>query len=251
MMRRRAVKKLLTHSPDGATVAHVRPSRDARRGGPARSSDADDRRREPPGGTGPHPRPSTAHRLQLSHRQPRPQRLPARRYRTTPGRPPVTVLPLSAAYECLGRWVFGRVVCDTWLVVDVLYCTASIWNLCVIAADRFTATMFPIWYRGSHLVPRHRVVSDLVPGAPVGQPCRRLRGRGVGGSDRRVRSSDDRLDRSTELRLEERHLDVPVRTFPDARFVRSLWPPCVADAEIILLPCGFFLSSIFFFLFIA
>ena len=59
----------------------------------------------------------------------------------------VTVLPLSAAYECLGRWVFGRVACDAWLVVDVLYCTASIWNLCVIAADRFTATMFPIWYR--------------------------------------------------------------------------------------------------------
>lgn len=66
----------------------------------------------------------------------------------------VTVLPLSAAYECLGRWVFGRVVCDTWLVVDVLYCTASIWNLCVIAADRFTATMFPIWYR---------LVPNLVP----------------------------------------------------------------------------------------
>jgi len=56
-------------------------------------------------------------------------------------------LPLSAAYECLGQWLFGRVVCDAWLVVDVLYCTASIWNLCVIAADRFTATMFPIWYR--------------------------------------------------------------------------------------------------------
>ena len=26
-----------------------------------------------------------------------------------------------------------------------------------------------------------------------------------------------------------------------------LWPPCVADADIIFLPCGFFLSSIFFF----
>ena len=42
----------------------------------------------------------------------------------------ITVLPLSAAYECLGRWVFGGLACDTWLVVDVLYCTASIWNLC-------------------------------------------------------------------------------------------------------------------------
>jgi len=29
----------------------------------------------------------------------------------------------------------------------------------------------------------------------------------------------------------------------------SLWPPCVADADIIFLPCGFFyLSSFFFFL---
>ena len=28
---------------------------------------------------------------------------------------------------------------------------------------------------------------------------------------------------------------------------RSLWPPCVADADIIFLPCGFFLSSIFFY----
>jgi len=26
-----------------------------------------------------------------------------------------------------------------------------------------------------------------------------------------------------------------------------LWPPCVADADIIFLPCDFFLSSIFFF----
>jgi len=26
-----------------------------------------------------------------------------------------------------------------------------------------------------------------------------------------------------------------------------LWPPCVADADIIFLPCGFFLSSIFFY----
>ena len=28
--------------------------------------------------------------------------------------------------------------------------------------------------------------------------------------------------------------------------VTSLWPPCVADADIIFLSCDFFLSSIFF-----
>ena len=74
----------------------------------------------------------------------------------------VTVLPLSAAYECLGRWIFGRVACDAWLVVDVLYCTASIWNLCVIAADRFTATMFPIWYRDQRSARRAAVYVAVV-----------------------------------------------------------------------------------------
>jgi len=59
----------------------------------------------------------------------------------------VTVLPLSAANECLGYWSFGHVACDVWLVVDVLCCTASIWNLCIIAADRYTATVHPVWYR--------------------------------------------------------------------------------------------------------
>jgi len=59
----------------------------------------------------------------------------------------VTVLPFSATNECLGHWTFGRVACSVWLVVDVLCCTASIWNLCIIAADRYTATVHPVWYR--------------------------------------------------------------------------------------------------------
>jgi len=59
----------------------------------------------------------------------------------------VTVLPLSAGSECLGYWAFGHVACNVWLVVDVLCCTASIWNLCIIAADRYTATVHPVWYR--------------------------------------------------------------------------------------------------------
>jgi len=58
-----------------------------------------------------------------------------------------TILPLSAFNECLGYWVFGKALCYFWLCVDVLYCTASIWNLCVIAFDRFTALIYPLWYR--------------------------------------------------------------------------------------------------------
>jgi len=170
----------------------------------------------------------------------------------------VTVLPLSAAYECLGRWVFGRVVCDTWLVVDVLYCTASIWNLCVIAADRFTATMFPIWYRErptpimpvrSHTVLRAAAfprvsfhfgtmsaklpcchfnlvsqasghcISNLVPGASFGKQGRRVRGSSLGRGNRSLCAADDRMDRPAKLRLEERQRHVPMRTFPDTRFV--------------------------------
>lgn len=58
-----------------------------------------------------------------------------------------TVLPLSTLDECLGRWALGRAMCNLWLVVDVMYCTASIWNLLLIAFDRYTATMYPLWYR--------------------------------------------------------------------------------------------------------
>ncbi len=58
-----------------------------------------------------------------------------------------TILPLSAVYECLGYWVFGEILCYFWLMADVLYCTSSIWNLAIIALDRFTATIYPLWYR--------------------------------------------------------------------------------------------------------
>jgi len=59
----------------------------------------------------------------------------------------VVVLPLSTVNECLGRWPLGYVACNVWLTVDVLCCTASIWNLCMIAVDRCTAIVYPLWYR--------------------------------------------------------------------------------------------------------
>ena len=66
----------------------------------------------------------------------------------------LTVLPMSVVNDVLGHWVFGEVLCNLWLSTDVLYCTASIWSLCVIAMDRFTATTFPVWYRNRRSLKR-------------------------------------------------------------------------------------------------
>lgn len=58
----------------------------------------------------------------------------------------LTVLPISTGNDLLGYWVFGEELCRVWLCIDVLYCTASIWGLCTIAVDRYTATVYPVWY---------------------------------------------------------------------------------------------------------
>lgn len=58
----------------------------------------------------------------------------------------ITVLPLSSVHDLLGFWVFGETMCTLWLCIDVLNCTASIWGLCTIAVDRYTATIYPVWY---------------------------------------------------------------------------------------------------------
>uniref|UniRef100_A0AAN0LHL3 G protein-coupled receptor n=1 Tax=Polyphagotarsonemus latus TaxID=1204166 RepID=A0AAN0LHL3_9ACAR len=59
----------------------------------------------------------------------------------------VCVLPLSAAYSLIDKWVFGIHLCKFWLTSDILCCTASILNLCAIAVDRYQAIHDPINYR--------------------------------------------------------------------------------------------------------
>lgn len=59
----------------------------------------------------------------------------------------VLVLPLNVAYMVIGRWLFGIHVCKLWLTADVMCCTASILNLCVIALDRFWAISKPLDYK--------------------------------------------------------------------------------------------------------
>ncbi len=75
----------------------------------------------------------------------------------------LTVLvPFSISQALLGDWIWGKVCCIAWLSLDVLYCTASVWALVAIAFDRFTATVFPLWYRAHGDKRRAIVYSVLV-----------------------------------------------------------------------------------------
>ncbi|CCD73768.1 G-protein coupled receptors family 1 profile domain-containing protein [Caenorhabditis elegans] len=47
------------------------------------------------------------------------------------------VTPLGAWFTVTGTWNLGVVVCDFWISVDVLVCTASILHLVAIALDRY------------------------------------------------------------------------------------------------------------------
>lgn len=58
----------------------------------------------------------------------------------------ILVMPVALLYEILGRWSFGPVICDLWVSFDVLSCTASILNLCMISVDRYYAITKPLEY---------------------------------------------------------------------------------------------------------
>lgn len=49
----------------------------------------------------------------------------------------LVVMPFSLANEIMGYWIFGYWWCDIYSAMDVLLCTASIMNLCLISLDRF------------------------------------------------------------------------------------------------------------------
>ncbi|RCN49612.1 hypothetical protein ANCCAN_04384 [Ancylostoma caninum] len=46
------------------------------------------------------------------------------------------VTPLGAWSTVAGEWRFGITLCDIWISVDVIMCTASILHLVAIALDR-------------------------------------------------------------------------------------------------------------------
>lgn len=56
------------------------------------------------------------------------------------------VMPFAISYEILGAWVLGPTMCSVWTSLDVLLCTASILNLCVISVDRYLVITRPFQY---------------------------------------------------------------------------------------------------------
>jgi len=47
------------------------------------------------------------------------------------------VMTFAVANDVMGRWPFGRILCDVWLSADVMCSTASILNLCAVSLDRY------------------------------------------------------------------------------------------------------------------
>ena len=48
-------------------------------------------------------------------------------------------MPIAAVKEVTRSWMLGSVVCDVWVKIDLLCCTASILHLVAIGLDRYWA----------------------------------------------------------------------------------------------------------------
>ncbi|KAK2880574.1 D(4) dopamine receptor-like [Channa argus] len=71
----------------------------------------------------------------------------------------VLVLPLFVYSEYLdGVWMLSTTICDGLMTMDVMLCTASIFNLCAISIDRFIAVLIPLNYNRKHVDLRQAVL---------------------------------------------------------------------------------------------
>ncbi|GCB85620.1 hypothetical protein scyTo_0026340, partial [Scyliorhinus torazame] len=59
----------------------------------------------------------------------------------------VVVMPPAMLNQLYGRWVLERGFCSVWSSFDVMCCSASILNLCVISLDRYFLIISPLKYK--------------------------------------------------------------------------------------------------------
>ncbi|KAI3370972.1 hypothetical protein L3Q82_023623 [Scortum barcoo] len=72
----------------------------------------------------------------------------------------VLVLPLFvySEFQDGGVWTLSTTICDGLMTMDVMLCTASIFNLCAISIDRFIAVLIPLNYNRKHVDLRQTVL---------------------------------------------------------------------------------------------
>uniref|UniRef100_A0A915PTQ7 G-protein coupled receptors family 1 profile domain-containing protein n=1 Tax=Setaria digitata TaxID=48799 RepID=A0A915PTQ7_9BILA len=72
----------------------------------------------------------------------------------------IIVFPISAINEVLsGYWIFGDLMCITWITVDIWLCTTSIYNLVATSIDRLIAITKPLHHAA--LVTRGRAYMTI------------------------------------------------------------------------------------------
>lgn len=69
----------------------------------------------------------------------------------------ILVMPMAMFYEIQREWNFGPIVCNLWVSFDVLSCTASILNLCMVSVDRYNAITKPLEY-GVKRTPKRMII---------------------------------------------------------------------------------------------
>ena len=73
----------------------------------------------------------------------------------------ILVMPIAFLYEMSRQWKYGPIICDLWVSFDVLSCTASILNLCMISVDRYYAITKPLEY-GIKRTPQRMIICVIL-----------------------------------------------------------------------------------------
>lgn len=84
----------------------------------------------------------------------------------------ILVMPFHISNILVNEWIYGFAFCDLWLTFDILLCTASILNICVIALDRYFAIHDPLNYASKRTSKRvlFMIVAAWVTSAAISVP---------------------------------------------------------------------------------
>ncbi|KAM9023107.1 histamine H4 receptor [Ara ararauna] len=70
----------------------------------------------------------------------------------------VFCIPLYIPYALTGTWHLGRGLCKTWLVMDYILCSASVFNIVLISYDRFLSVTKAVSYRAQQGITSNPVI---------------------------------------------------------------------------------------------